>query len=72
MRAVLEVDTAILQSSPLRDGIILVDDVLNSGKHFKESERHLRRAIPENVAISGIFVARCIHPNPAGNFESVL
>lgn len=69
LRAVLEVDMAILQTAPLRDGIILVDDVLNSGKHFKESERQLRRAIPDQVAIAGIFVARCIHQNPLGDFQ---
>lgn len=72
LRAVLEVDLTILQSAPLREGIILVDDVLNSGKHFKESERHLRHAIPENIAIAGIFVARCVHTNPAEDFETIL
>ncbi len=72
LRAVLEVDVASLEAAPLREGIILVDDVLTSGKHFKESERHLRRAIAEDVAIAGIFVARCIHPNPVDDFELVL
>lgn len=72
LRAVLEVDIASIQSAPLREGIILFDDVLNSGKHFKESERHLRPVIPEDVAIAGIFVARCIHPNPVDDFEVIL
>jgi predicted amidophosphoribosyltransferase len=71
LRAVLEVDMANLQAIPLRDGIILVDDVLNSGKHFKESERQLRRAIPADVAIVGIFVARCIHQSPMDDFEVI-
>lgn len=69
LRALLAVDMANLQAAPLRDGIILVDDVLNSGKHFKESEYQLRRAIPADVAIAGIFVARCIHQNPLDDFE---
>lgn len=71
LRAVLEVDMAALQSASLRDGIILFDDVLNSGKHFKESERLLRRAIPEDVAIAGIFVTRCIRHNPLEDFEVI-
>jgi predicted amidophosphoribosyltransferase len=69
LRAVLAVDLTSLQSVPLRDGIILVDDVLNSGKHFKESERQLRSAIPGDVAIAGLFVARCLHQDPADEFE---
>lgn len=71
LRAVLEVDMANLRAIPLRDGIILVDDVLNSGKHFKESEYHMRRAIPADVAIAGIFVARCIHQGPMDDFEVI-
>lgn len=71
LRAVLEVDMVSLQSAPLRSGIILVDDVLNSGKHFKESERQLSHAISATVAIAGIFIARCIHQNPAYDFEVV-
>lgn len=70
LHAVLEVDMAILQLAPLREGIILVDDVLNSGKHFKESQRRLRHAIPD-IAIAGIFVARCIHQNPADDFDVI-
>ena len=64
LRAVLHVDMAELRSAPLREGIMLVDDVLNSGKHFKECQRHLRRASPSDIDITGIFVARCIHPSP--------
>lgn len=71
LRAVLQVDMASLLSAPLRNGILLVDDVLNSGKHFKESERRLRQAIPDDVAIAGLFVARCIHPNPIDDFEAI-
>lgn len=71
LRALLEVDMANLRSAPIRAGIILVDDVLNSGKHFKESERHLRHAIPEDLVIAGLFVARCIHQNPADEFEAI-
>lgn len=71
LRAVLQVDMASLLSAPLRNGILLVDDVLNSGKYFKESERRLRQAIPDDVAIAGLFVARCVRPNPIDDFEAV-
>lgn len=64
LRAVLNVDLAALRSTPLREGIMLVDDVLNSGKHFKECAHHLRRASPADLEITGIFIARCIHPHP--------
>ena len=71
LRAVLAVDRASLQSAPLREGIILVDDVLNSGKHFKESESLLRSATPDELATAGLFVARCIHQNPADSFDAI-
>lgn len=69
LRAVLEVDMASLQSAPLRNGIILVDDVLNSGKHFKEAEYHLRRTVPNDVGIAGLFAARCIHQSSPEDFD---
>ncbi len=69
LRAVLEVDMATLQSAPVRSGIILVDDVLTTGKHFKASEVHLRRVIP-NTPIAGVFIARCIHRSPFEEFET--
>lgn len=69
LRAVLEVDLACLQAAPLREGIILVDDVLNSGKHFKECQYRLRQAIPADVGIAGIFVARCVHQDARADFE---
>lgn len=65
LRAILDVDLTDLQAMAPRQAIILVDDVLNSGKHFKECERCLRRAIANPVTIAGIFVARCIHRNGA-------
>ena len=45
---------------------MLFDDVLNSGKHFKESVRRLRGVMPNEVPVAGIFIARCVHPNPVG------
>ncbi len=41
--------------------IVVVDDVLNSGKHFKVAKTLLSNAYPD-AAILGIFLARCIRP----------
>ena len=71
LRAVLEVDTTSLRSGPLREGIMLFDDVLNSGKHFKESVRRLRGVMPNEVPVAGIFIARCVHPNPVGDLAVI-
>jgi predicted amidophosphoribosyltransferase len=58
LEAVLEVDTAVLaQAAIRRRGIILFDDVLTSGKHYKCCERRLRAAVGP-VPIVGVFIAR--------------
>jgi hypothetical protein len=44
--------------------IILFDDVLTTGKHYK-------REIDPTIAIAGIFVARRALPRPIDDFENL-
>jgi len=58
--------TELLQpAKPLRTTIIILDDVLNSGKHFKVAKSLLSNAIP-NTAILGLFIARCTRERDSG------
>jgi hypothetical protein len=45
--------------APPRSSIAVVDDVLNSGKHFKVAQELLSQRFP-GVPVIGIFVARCV------------
>lgn len=54
---VIRFDRAVLKLRPLRSRIILFDDVLTTGKHYKCCERRLREAFIA-IPISGLFVAR--------------
>jgi len=68
LTAILEVDEAALASEPIRpSGIVLFDDVLTTGKHFKCCERRIRQVV--GVPIIGVFVARRVIPNPLGDFD---
>jgi len=58
LRSITRIDEAHA-SAPLRATIALVDDVLNSGKHFKVAQELLSQRFPGTPVI-GIFVARCI------------
>jgi hypothetical protein len=60
LAALLQIDGACLAVRPLRQGIVLFDDVLTTGKHFKCCERRLRDVVPTSVSIIGVFVARRI------------
>jgi hypothetical protein len=60
--AITAVDPAELRI-PLRAEVVLFDDVLTSGKHFKVAKTRIRELFPQ-IQILGIFVARCIHANP--------
>jgi predicted amidophosphoribosyltransferase len=53
----LRINWDALLSRPLRDGVVVFDDVLTTGKHYKCCERRLRQALPD-IRISGLFVAR--------------
>jgi len=50
--------------------IVLFDDVLTTGKHFKACERRLREIDP-TIAIAGVFVARRALPRRIDGFENL-
>jgi predicted amidophosphoribosyltransferase len=57
----LRVDAAALALRPLRAHIILFDDVLVSGKHYRCCQKRLRESLPA-IPISGWFIARRVLP----------
>lgn len=65
LQALIELDRAALNARPLRQTIVLFDDVLTTGKHFKCCERRLREFIPSSLPIIGVFIARRILRDPA-------
>jgi hypothetical protein len=55
----LDVNRETLALRPIRSrGIVLFDDVLTTGKHFKCCERRLREVVAPETRIIGVFVAR--------------
>ena len=56
--ALLQIDRQSLASKPLKHQIVLFDDVLTTGKHFKCCETKLREVVPTETRIIGMFVAR--------------
>lgn len=68
LSSILAFDSDALGSAPLRTYVLLIDDVLTTGKHFKCCEAILRRQLPEQ-SISGIFYARRVLPDPALDFD---
>jgi hypothetical protein len=60
--AITEIDDTQL-AQPLRDAVILFDDVITSGKHYKVAKTRVLEISPGRE-ILGIFVARAIHANP--------
>lgn len=69
--AITELDRDVFNSRPIRRGIVLFDDVLASGKHFKCCETRLRDVVPPEVPIIGVFVARSVRPNPLDDFDDL-
>ena len=67
--SLLELDSAALAAKPLREAIVLFDDVITTGKSFKCCERRLRGAIAATVPIIGLFVARRILRHPMDDSE---
>ena len=56
--ALLQVDVPLMGQQPIRGkGIILIDDVLTTGKHFRACVRRLREVVPATPII-GMFIAR--------------
>jgi hypoxanthine-guanine phosphoribosyltransferase len=48
-----------VSGKPLRPIVVVVDDVLNSGKHFKVAQTLISAQAPA-AEIRGLFVARCV------------
>lgn len=53
---------------PAPTGIGIFDDVLTVGRHYRAMHTVLSARFP-SVPITGIFIARTIHPNPFENIE---
>jgi hypothetical protein len=62
LRAITRIDESHAAHPP-RATIAVIDDVLNSGKHFKIAQGLLAQRFP-GIPVIGIFVARCIHSHP--------
>jgi hypothetical protein len=58
---IIGLDRTLLNIRPLRARIVLFDDVLTTGKHYKCCERRLRDTLA-TIPISGLFVARRVLP----------
>jgi hypothetical protein len=71
LHALMELDIAQLNALPVGQAIVLFDDVLTTGKHFKCCERRLREVVPANVPILGVFIARRILPDATVEFEDI-
>jgi hypothetical protein len=67
----LRLDSAALAARPLREAVVLFDDVITTGKSFKCCERRLRDAVPAAVPVIGLFVARRILREPLLDLESI-
>jgi hypothetical protein len=62
LHRVLRINEAV--ALPTRPQILIFDDVLTTGKHFKVAQNLLRARFPQ-AKISGLFLARCISPTQA-------
>jgi hypothetical protein len=58
---ILRIDDAQLARGAVRGRVVLFDDVLTSGKHFKCCERRLKEVMPD-VPIAGVFLMRRAPP----------
>lgn len=56
------IDTAVLDPPP--SSIVIFDDVLTTGRHFKAMEQKIREVFPETPII-GMFIARRIPSTPS-------
>ena len=64
--AVTRIDEALVGAG-VRRQIMVFDDVLNSGKHFKVAQQLLSKRFPAS-SIVGVFLARCL-PDPPVEFD---
>jgi hypothetical protein len=60
--SITEIDPTQL-ITPLRAEVVLFDDVLTSGKHYKVAKTRILELFP-GKSLLAIFVARCIHASP--------
>jgi hypothetical protein len=58
---ILRIDEAELSQRAVRGRVVLFDDVLTSGKHFKCCERRLKEVLPDRP-IAGVFLMRRAPP----------
>ena len=59
----LMIDETCFSQKPIQQKIILFDDVLTNGTHFKACKRLLLERLPESK-VYGLFIARTIHLCP--------
>jgi hypothetical protein len=57
LERLLRLDTALLNARPVRSRLVLFDDVLTSGKHYKCCQRRLAQALP-GTPVVGVFLMR--------------
>lgn len=63
LRTVTHIDAERAARGATRPVIAVLDDVLNSGKHFKVAQELLSQRFPDTTII-GIFIARCVRIEP--------
>ncbi len=61
----LWVDVDAARARPIRAGLVLFDDVLCTGAHFRAAARRLLELRPEPIPIVGVFLARRILRDPS-------
>ena len=57
-------------SANVRPIVVIVDDVLNSGKHFRVAKAKILDRFP-GVEVRGVFLARCVR-EPGDDFRAIL
>lgn len=67
LSTIVDIDPQVLVN-PVRDFVVLFDDVLASGKHFKVCQERLREILPDRQIV-GVFVARCVRPSRSEALE---
>jgi predicted amidophosphoribosyltransferase len=68
---ILEVDHDLWDKKPTRHGgIVLFDDVLTSGKHYRCCVEKLEEHTKPDTKIHGVFVARRVSPNPLEDLDA--
>lgn len=66
---VLSIDQACLKP-PVKSTIILFDDLLTNGTHFKACKRLLNERLPDRKVL-GLFIGRAKRPDAAADFAAI-